>query len=363
MHVTSVRRVIMSNWVIKPSYKFDLASISNFLSEDPIYYERHPEAYAFFRHKLEGLDSNLREGAKELYHSGVLLGPGISNLLSVNEYNGEDIDAIVGCLDDKRLKDVPSFADYLGYLPFVKAIILALHSMGVLEYWREHCKRGLEAQCRELSLGAARYAVIDEVSAFLGPQHMITATDIKLYLCHFSAPHGVSVYGSALLSDVRWPLQLQVPIAIHEQMHPPFSRERIEELSDLLWQDDFLREAKGRLPISSGYSQPSSFVEENLVEAAHVYLSHKLGLIPDPWQYFVDHDYASHVLSAIVFYYLQKGWRKQNASYEATINQLVNEGVLQPGQLRCKYLSIYDEVGKSVAHPYTHIYSPNVPSS
>ena len=341
-----------ANWVIEPSYKFDLASFSNFLSDDPIYAQRHPDAYKLFLKRLPGVSQEVRQVAKELYNSGVLLGPGLANFLSVDDYNGQDIGRILACLDHPGLKAVPEYSPYLQFIPMVKSILSELHAMGLLEYWTKNCQPELTKKCAELTSSASCYPVIDQVSAFLGEQYTVKATSIKLFLCHFSAPHGVSIFDSALLSDVRWPLETQVPIVIHEMMHPPFAREAILKLTDLLSEDEFLLEAKQRLPKSSGYKELSSFVEENLVEAGHVYLAHQMGLIPDPLQYFVEHDHATHVLSAIVYNCLCAGWRTKATSYEGMVQRLVEEGIIAPGKLRDQYLEIYKLAGKEQHHPY-----------
>lgn len=104
-------------------------------------------------------------------------------------------------------------------------------------------------------------------------------------------------------------------------------------------------------PSTTTYNTPLRFLEENLVEAAHVYLANKLGALRDPLRYFVTHDNGTHVVSPIVFRYLVA--RANNfASFEQAVQEMVDSGILAAGALRHEYLSIYQEAGLAAEHPY-----------
>lgn len=335
----------MTTWIIRPSYKFDLANLCNLMTGDEVYSERHPEAHAYFSPRFEPA---ILAQARAAFQQGILLGPGISSLLSMSDYHGPDIDLILDGLELAAAN--PFFAPYAVHFPLIRSLLRHVHELGAYDYWRTNCLPSLERKCEELLADAGKYPVVETASAMLGDGHVSTGTTIQLFIGHFAAPHATSLHNLAYLSDLRWGLEMHVAIAVHELLHPPFEREEIKKLSEQFWSDAFFQEAKARLPLSSGYPRPEDFLEENLVEAAHVYLAEQLGVLDSPLEYFVTHDSGTHIVSPIVYSALRQGVRDRCGSLKDAIQLMIDEGMLTPGKLREQYCRIYKQAG--LEHPY-----------
>lgn len=337
----------MTQWTIQPSYKYDLACFCNLFSGEPTYVERHAAAYERFTNRF---DPAVAAFAGQLLSAGVIPGAGLAYLLSHHGYDGFDIEAILSPLDDDAVwRDFP---DHARFAPQLKEMLRHAHDLGLADYWRAECLPGLEARCREFAAEASRFPVIEAANELLGQRHAVTGDGITLYVAQFAAPHGIRLKGLSFVADRRWKLAIQVDIALHELLHPPFDRERLKELADRLKDDEFLQEAKERLPTTSGYAEMSGFLEENIVEGAHIWLAERMGVVEDPLKYFIEHDAGTHVLSVIVYDRLRSGIRDTTASLEEAIFAMVEDGTLASGKLRRRYLAIYERAGKSGQHPY-----------
>ncbi|MFO7612743.1 MAG: hypothetical protein R6W99_09725, partial [Clostridia bacterium] len=96
---------------------------------------------------------------------------------------------------------------------------------------------------------------------------------------------------------------------------------------------------------SSGYGKPEDFLEENIVEGTHIYLSEVMGVEKNPLKYLSEHDSGSHVVSAIIYDALKRGYRKKYGSVEEIVWKLMDEGPLKPGSMKESYIRIYEEAG------------------
>ncbi len=335
----------MTDWIIKPSYKYDLANVCNLMTGEAIYKDRHPEAYEFFAPKF---DQGLVEQVKLVLKQGILLGPGISSILSVTDYDGCELEPILEAFEVAT--KVPFFAAYSSFFPLCKVLLTHVHALGAYDYWRQNCLPALETECQRMCEEAVNYPVIEAANGLLGAGHAKQGTEMKLYLAHWAAPHGTSLNSQAFLSDLRWDLKSQVAIAIHELLHPPFEREEIRRLAPGFAADPFFQEGRARLPLTSGYPNPEDFLEENLVEAAHIYLAEQMGVEDNPLEYFIKHDEGTHVVSPIVYDALKLGVRERCNNLKEAIHLMIEEGLLTPGKLREQYEAIYERTG--IEHPY-----------
>jgi len=350
----------MKEWTIKPSYKLDLASFSNLFCQKEDVIEKHKEGYKRFKDVIEARQ-DLIAFAKNLLEQGIIIGVNTATILSLVDYDGYDIDEICRILDDETM--LPILENYvkeqnLPYqiyemmkmaLPVISDLLHYTHNNGFYEYWLENCLPVIQTKCIEYEEACHKYPIISKVNELLGFES-IKKEYVTLYLCSFNAPHGVGLK-NAFISDIRWNFDDTVAVAVHELIHPPFSRENIKKITELLWEDDFIREAKDRLPVYS-YHLPEEFIEENFVEGTHIYLSEKLGVEKDPLKYLIEHDNASHVISVILYDALKKGYREQVNTIEEVVEKLVQDGSLKPGSIRTKYKQIYEEANMDNMHPY-----------
>ena len=344
----------MSEWIIKPSYKLDLACFCNLFYKADMVIDKHREAYEIFKDRIDRRN-DLVEFSKGMLAEGYMIGVAMASLLDLIDYNGGDIDEICSIMDDESTRPIlDEFITKSGYTEELREKVLALlpimsdmlhyvHSMGFFEYWHDECIGHIKNKCDEFTLLADRYPVVSTVNDILGI-HGDRKPPVTLYVCRFSAPYGIGLT-NAFISDVRWNFEDTVAIALHELIHPPFKRGTIREMADGIWKDDFFRKAKGLLEASSGYGKPEDFLEENLVEGTHIYLSEEMGVEKNPLKYLAEHDSGSHVISAILYDALKKGYGDKAGSIEEVVWKLIEEGPLKPGKIEENYLRIYNEAG------------------
>jgi len=335
----------VSNWSVKTAYKYDLANLANLMTGESNYQRLHPEAYAHFR---DCFDPSLLSQVRGVFEQGILLGPAISTILAQDDYDGSDLSRILQTVD--RASEQPFYQRYREQFPFIRALLMHLHGLGADQYWQEHCLPTLQARCQQLQSDAESYPVVGVVDAMLGAGYRQNGDTVTVYLAHFAAPHGTSLRSLTFLSDQRWGIDVHVATAIHELLHPPFEREEIRRLAPLFSRDPFFQAAKARLPLGSGYPEAADFLEENLVEGVHVYLAEQMGVIKDPLGYFVRHDNATHVVSAVVYHALKQGLRDQCSNLKETILLMIEQGHLSPGNMREQYDQVYRSAG--VEHPW-----------
>lgn len=348
-----------NQWNITYSYKYDLASFCNLFSRSEDLISLHEEGYDEFKDAIEGRP-DLVELAQDMQRGGFDPRIVLVSAFDLVEYQGYDIEELVTVLEDKQ-KSRRLFDHYVieeelvtediwregiePLLPRLAEMAKHVHENGFLTYWKENCKPKLHERSSELGAEASEYHVISEINSLLGPRYHLPLDHVTLQLSHFSAPFGTKLRGQSFLTDARWDLDDIISIALHEMIHPPFSRDKIDELAKFLWEDDLIQEAYEKQPEGSSYNTPLRFLEEHLTEGAHVFLGEKLGVIDSPLEYFVKHDQGSHVVSVIIYDHLKKKDVDEHASFEETIHEMKEKRILYPGELRKEYRRIYDESG------------------
>ena len=276
------------------------------------------------------------------------------------DYDGFEVEKLCTILDDEEKKK--RFHDYYvveeqliseevwesldSLLPSLSEMAKYVHKNGFLSYWQKECEPELDKRRKELQEQVSKYDVVGEVNKLLGPDHRRLSSDkVTLYLSKFSAPFGTKLYDQSFLADARWGVEEIVPIALHELIHPPFSRSKIGDIADYLKEDDLFKEAFDGQSNETTYNTHLRFLEEHLTEGAHVYIADKFGLIESPLEYFVKHDNGSHVVSVLVYDYLKNGGMRDVDSFEEAVDNMIEEGLLQSGNLYKEYRRIYDETG------------------
>ena len=350
---------MVNTWKVTYSYKYDLASFCNLFSKSENLIDLHKEGYDRFEDIIDARP-DLIELAKQMVESGFDPRVVLVSAFDLVDHDGFDVEKLCSIIDDPEKKK--RFHEYYvveeqviseevwksldSLLPSLSDMAKYIHNNGFLSYWKEECEPELDKRRKELQEQVSKYDVVGEVNKLLGPDHRRLSSDkITLYLSKFSAPFGTKLYDQSFLADARWGVEEIVPVALHEMIHPPFSRKKIDEMAEHLKDDDLFKEAYDGQSKDSTYNTHLRFLEEHLTEGAHVYLADKFGLIKSPLEYFVKHDDGSHVVSVLVYDHLKNGGMSNVDSFEEAVGNMMEEGVLQPGNLRDEYLLIYEETG------------------
>ncbi len=349
---------MVNTWEVTYSYKYDLASFCNLFSKSEKLIDLHKEGYERFEEIIDARP-DLIKLAKQMVESGFDPRVVLVSAFDLVDHEGSDVNKLCSIIDDeekrKRFHDYYIVEEQLiseevwksldSLLPSLSEMAKYVHKNGLLSYWEKECEPKIDKRRKVLLEQVSEYDVVGEVNKLLGPDHKLGFDNVRLYLSYFSAPFGTKLNDQSFLADSRWGVEEIVPIALHELIHPPFSRSKIGDIAELLSEDGLFQEAYEGQPSDSTYNTHLRFLEEHLTEGAHVYLADKFGLIESPLEYFVTHDNGSHVVSVLVYDHLKNGGMSKADSFEEAVDNMIKEGVLQPGNLRENYIRIYEEAG------------------
>ncbi len=226
----------MTDWLIEPSYKFDLACFCNLFSDREKYRKAHPEGWKgfadLFREKQEFL-----ELAQALNNQGFLVSSALIAIFDSCDYKGMDVDRICEVAEKPELRENklrPYFLNYQlldakqweQYSPLMEqltAMVRHLHGGGFPVYWQENCLPEIEKWCDQFRQEVLKYPLLEEVNALLGEKYAREKKTISLYPCKFAAPFGTSLARQGFVSDIRWNLEQTIAFAIHELLPPPLT--------------------------------------------------------------------------------------------------------------------------------------------
>jgi len=348
----------LNTWKVTYSYKYDLASFCNLFSKSENLIDLHREGYERFEDIIDARPDFI-ELAQQMLEGGFDPRVVLVSAFDLIEHDGHDVEKLSSIIDDeekrKRFHDYYVIEEQLisedvwknleSILPLLSKMAKYVHKNGFLSYWKERCKPKLDKRREELQEQVSKYDVLGEINKLLGRDHRLPSDKVTLYLSQFSAPFGTKLYDQSFLADARWGIEEIVPIALHELIHPPFSRSKIGCIAECLKDDDLFKEAYDGQSNETTYNTHLRFLEEHLTEGAHVYLAEKFGLIESPLEYFVKHDNGSHVVSVLVYDYLKNGGMRDVDSFEEAVDNMIEKCLLQSGNLYKEYRRIYDETG------------------
>ena len=354
---------IESNWVIKASFKFDVGSFSNLFTKNELIIEKHREAYQRFEDQINARE-DLLELASTLFGYGFNPGMVLNSVFDYSDYNGYEILPLIDdedlwnhdlkkyFVEDAKLvteeayNAVYQFKD--GLIELVKYIL----EIGFLDYWKEEVLPDIKEKGLEFGEIFSNYNVIGAVNKLLGEGYHLKSNQLTVYLSKFAAPYGTSLQDDSFLTDISWDYKDTISVAIHELIHPPFEREYIGQLADKLEDDELFLKAFNSQGELAAYNTPLRFLEENIVEGAHIYLAHQLGVVEDPLQYFIEHDDGTHVVSVIIYNALMNGIREEVSSMRGVVERLVEDQILVSGNIKPLYEEIYKSADLADENPY-----------
>ncbi len=294
---------------VRWSYGLDVANFLNLLTGDPFYVSRHPEAHAAWAPRLS---ETAREGIRAAVElkGGSMLGPYLAYLSSaVPGFDQMDLDALLREPAERfaawPIYSAENWALARQVSDALLPVVDELEELGFRSWWEEErlplvreAGRSLEAYLDGLTLdlgGAVREMLGADPAGDGGP--------VTVYICSFARPHGMRITGKRFITDMTYPHESTLRIAIHEMFHPPYRLDEVEEEAQALIDDPLFQESFRTKNPSFGYSTETSFLEENVVEAMELHVSRRAGLIADPLAYLREHDEGSHRLSVVLLRY------------------------------------------------------------
>ncbi len=330
---------------VRHSYNLDLLNIINVLTAEELYVRRHSGIFERFGEPL----SKKAKGAIEkavVIHESAMLGPLLSLVVSaVPDFENRSIARMfsdVELLHDniKRFSyyDAEAWNQRASIFSLLLPVVKELELLGFREYWTKERLPRIQAVQSEFFAYANGFHIDDEVERMLGigraPENM------TVYLCTFAAPHGIKICGPRYITDVSFPKEDSLGVAIHEMFHPPYDAGNLKDELRRLGEDPLLKRAFETKDPRFGYPTMEGFIEENVVEAMAITICHRLGLEEEPRAYFAKHDGGSHLLSVVLFEYFKRYPKSKDRTFEEYFKELLQ--VMPVGSLDSEYAAILD---------------------
>jgi hypothetical protein len=302
----------VTEWQIESSLKYDALCFLGVLSGDDFYQKFYAREYARFeprlsvkeRAALRNLKRRLKDENKNI----------ISAFLSLyfSASSAETLDEMSAALDDSsRIKANLQKTVYYGaggwklfksvrkdlqvVLKFLKAEQFDL-------YWQQEILPKINPKTAALAAYLSGYDIVPEVEKHLG--FNFASKKIIVYALYFSRPHGMKLTGTRFVTDISYPPDAALRVAIHELLHPPYDLSKDRELKkalDTLRADKLLMDKIRNHNPSFGYNSFESYVEEDCVRALDQLIGERFGIENDARRRWKDEDDGMHVLAAALY--------------------------------------------------------------
>ena len=314
----------------KSNYNFEILSFLNVLTSDAFYLKYNGEAYnKFFPLLSQNSKDNISLMVQKMHQTNIAFMFNII-LAAMRDYVDKDVctafqlnhelDYILEELKKHPYIPVDVLNEANTLFTMATAIMNDLENLGFREYWLKEMEPSLKSRCRELQDFVDSYDFEDMFKSIkpVLPDH------INVYVCTFHRPHStkINLNGDVILSDF-YTNETALMILIHELFHPPYVigevSESLRELSEKAW----IIEAFENQNENCKYSQMEYFLEENIVESLGIYIAYKLGIEMEPYKYFKNHDYGSHVISPFFFKYLLENPKQPTQSFSEYLSDFV----------------------------------------
>lgn len=330
------------NFLVKKSYNLDLLNFFNVITGDEFYTKYHLEAYLSFKDLLSD-ESNYAIKALVEANESSMLGPMLclvfSSLPGFDTMKLQELTNKKEILKDSFSKtvyyDEKEWEKQEGAIDIVLSIITELEEKGFYEYWVRERLPLIDRSRVELEEYLSRYNINEDIENMLGNRGI---DEITVYLASFASPHGMKICGNNFISDVTFPKETTLLVAIHEMFHPPYNANNILEELKLIGEEAFFRHAFETKNPQYGYAEINGFIEENVVEAMSLIIGEKIGIVEDPIEYLKKHDDGSHVFSVILMKYFKLYRKPKDKSFEEYFKELIRK--LPFGQFEAEYRDI-----------------------
>jgi hypothetical protein len=316
-----------TQWRVLPSFRFDTLCLLNILTGDPFYLQFNQETYDTFKERIspEATTSlaNLKRIIKDegqsiisamlcLYFSGIV---------------GESLMEMQAALDNPsemqaKLKASPYYDEanwqiFLSSRDDLGIIFRFLESIDFPNYWQTVVLPELEQKIETIAAYLPAHDVVARLEEMIGQS--LPSPEIRVYVLHYTRPHGIKVIGQRFLTAASWNPQIVLRTAIHEMLHPPYeiaSNPALKAAIEALEQDPFVHEKFSNHNPDFGYNSFSGYVEENCVRALEQLVNESFGIGRNPQERWREEDDGMHVVAAALYHTMKsKGLRGTFADF------------------------------------------------
>jgi len=352
-------RTEASDWLVQPSFKYDVLCLLNVLTGDPYYLNYYADEYARFEPELtpeaRAALANLQRVIKT--EGGGIISATLTLYFSIVE--DSTLAGMSARLDDPaslrlRLRQTPYYAEeswqrFESIVPDLQVIFDYLADRGYEEEWAERHLPELRARAIELESRLPEWSLLAQVARLTGmPEH---AGPVEILVLHFNQPHGIRITGTRYLTYSGWPLRIVLNDAIHEMLHPPYDLDSDPELRraiEGLRASEFVMDKVENHDPSLGYNTLEGLIEEDVVQVFEQLLAEQAGIADDPGERWRTSDEGIHVFAAAFHHLLERdGFEVGAETIGARLKRELTSGALWPGNVRRLYEEFYGETSEA----------------
>lgn len=356
----------VTQWDVKPSFKYDLCSFAGIMTGREFYTRYYPELYAEWKKRLTPAASAALKKMNDIIGPNTPPGPRLCLLLSacaVGHSRGrtpDSLSAILRCVDDDSARHHALIASGHGsktnhqqwqaLKPHFRVFLEFLQKENFEGYWRTQLLPAINKQVPHLRQELQAFDVIGDLERFLVDWNF--ADTIRVYVVRLVQPHALRLPGQRYVADVSYPAYVTARSAYHEIVHA-YGDRLVDSLLAAQFKnletDSFLQLTVARIDNNTAYKSFKVFFHEEVTTAVEMWVAERRRVISqsnhtsanDPTttvrQYLAEHDGGIHVLAAVIYSYLAEGLKKDKQSYAEFLRMLFDSGRLAPGKIEQRY--------------------------
>jgi hypothetical protein len=161
----------------------------------------------------------------------------------------------------------------------------------------------------------------------------------------YSLPHGIKITGTRFITNVAYPFDLVIVIAVHEMMHPPYDLAHDPELKkaiESLKADTFLMDKVLNHNPSFGYNSFEGLVEEDCVQALDQTINEQLKTAGDARKRWKQSDDGIHVFAVALYSVMkEEKFDGERETFRNFLIRMIRSGKLKAGNIKPIYDAFY----------------------
>ena len=165
-------------------------------------------------------------------------------------------------------------------LPEIKKVFKSLLENGFVEYFDSKHQFSLSQKCKAVKEEIREFDIISPIEDICKKE--FTNNKVKLYICHFTLPHGMKLYGNRFIGMSTISTTTLAWLSLHEMIHTPYRYDKgIRDILESMKKNSKIGNAVMNHEKWIGYNTFESYFNEQCTKALDHFLGEKIGVIPN----------------------------------------------------------------------------------